>query len=255
MIATTAEEKAILREGGTRLATYLKELAGMVRPGITSKELEEHARAIVAKGGDTPAFLGYSERKLPSYPAALCLSVNDVIVHSPAATNDVTIQDGDIVCLDFGIWHEGLCTDHAVTVIAGTKRDPEDVRMLRAAEEALAAGIAEARVGKTTGDIGYAVEKVARRERLGYPKNLSGHGVGKAVHEEPHVPNYGAPGTGDELVEGLVIAIEPMFTLGSGDLVVDKDGFSYKTKDKSRTAHMEHTVMITADGPEILTLP
>lgn len=254
MIAQTAEERAILREGGKRLATYLAELARMVTPGITSAVLEARARALVEKGGDKPAFLGYAERKMPAYPSALCLSVNDVIVHSPAATNDVTIEDGDIVCLDFGIWHEGLCTDHAVTVIAGTKLDPEDVRMLRAAEEALAAGIAEARVGNTTGDIGYAIEKIARRERLGYPKNLSGHGVGKDVHEEPHVPNYGAPGTGDELVEGLVIAIEPMFTRGSGDLAVDTDGYSYRTKDKSRTAHVEHTVMITAEGPEILTL-
>lgn len=253
MIAATEAERSVLREGGKRLAAYLAELAQMVKPGVTSAALEARARELVEKGGDRPAFLGFAERKSPPYPSALCLSVNEVIVHSPAATNDITIQDGDIVCLDFGIWHEGLCTDHAVTVIAGTKRDPEDVRMLRAAQEALAAGIAEARVGNTTGDIGYAVEKIARRERLGYPKNLSGHGVGKEVHEEPHVPNYGAPGSGEDLVENLVIAIEPMFTLGSGDLVIDKDGFSYKTKDKSRTAHVEHTVLITADGPEILT--
>ncbi len=254
MIARTDEERAILREGGRRLATYLKELASMVAPGVTSADLEAHALKLVKDGGDIPAFLNFAERKSPPYPSALCLSVNDVIVHCPAATNGVTIQDGDIVCLDFGIWHNGLCTDHAVTVLAGTKRDAEDVRMLNAAQEALAAGIAQARVGNTTGDIGYAVEKIARRERLGYPKNLSGHGVGKEVHEEPHVPNYGAPGSGEPLVEGLVIAIEPMFTLGSGDLKVDKDGFSYKTKDGSRTAHVEHTVLITKDGAEILTV-
>jgi methionyl aminopeptidase len=114
-------------------------------------------------------------------------------------------------------------------------------------------GIAEARVGNTTGDIGYAVERFAKKNKFGYPKNLSGHGVGEKVHEEPYVPNFGAPGSGDPLVEGLVIAIEPMFTLGSGDLFVDKDGHSYRTKDGSHAAHSEHTVIVTADGPEILT--
>jgi methionyl aminopeptidase len=142
-----------------------------------------------------------------------------------------------------------------VTLIAGEKRDPEDVKMMDAAYEALAAGINKARVGNTIGDIGYTVEEVARRNRLGYPRNLSGHGVGKDVHEEPHVPNFGAPGTGEKIVEGLVIAIEPMFTRGKGDLKVDSGykGHAYRTKDGSRTAHVEHTVLVTKDGPEILT--
>ena len=124
---------------------------------------------------------------------------------------------------------------------------------MRGTYEALAAGIAQARVGNTTGDIGYAVKKVAEKYGFGYPKNLSGHGVGLKVHEEPHVPNYGEPGKGEKLTEGLVIAIEPMMTLGAGDLYVDKDGFSYRTKDGSKTAHAEHTILITKNGPEILT--
>lgn len=254
MIAKTPDEIAALRESGRRLAVYLKELAEMVKPGITARELESRALELIASQGDEPAFKGHKDRKGDKpYPSSLCLSVNDVIVHSPASDNGAVIEDGDVVKLDFGLKHKGYYTDHAVTVIAGDKRDAEDERMVRLAYEALEAGIAEARVGNTTGDIGYVVEKIARKNKLGFPRNLSGHGVGKAVHEEPHVPNFGAPGSGEKLVEGLVIAIEPMFALGSGDLFVDKDGYSYRTKDKSRTAHVEHTVLITKDGPEILT--
>ncbi len=254
MIATSKEEIEILREGGKRLATYLNELAQMARPGVTARELEARALELIASKGDEPAFKGHKDSAHDTpYPSALCLSINDVIVHSPASDNGAVIHEGDVVKLDFGIKHRGLYTDHAHTIIAGTQKDPEDVKMVRLAYEALEAGIAQAKVGNTVGDIGYAVEVYARKNKLGYPKNLSGHGVGKAVHEEPHVPNFGAPGTGEKLVEGLVIAIEPMFTRGSGNLYVDKDGYSYRTKDKSRTAHVEHTVLITKDGPEILT--
>ncbi len=254
MIAKTKEDIEILREGGRRLARHVRILSEMVRPGITSAELEKKAREMVAADGDEPAFLGYKGRKDEhGYPSALCVSVNDVIVHSPASENNATIQEGDVVCLDFGIRHQGLYTDHAVTVIAGTKHDPEDLRLVRGAHEALLLGIAEARVGNTTGDIGHAVERFAKKNNFGYPKNLSGHGVGLKVHEEPHVANFGKPGEGEKLVEGLVIAIEPMFALGSGDHFIDKDGHSYRTKDGSRTAHAEHTVIVLSDGPEILT--
>ncbi len=254
MIIKTEEDREILREGGRRLGTYLKELAGMVAPGVSAKELEARALELIASGGDEPAFKGHKDRVHDTpYPSSLCVSVNDVIVHSPASDNGAVFQDGDIVKLDFGVKHRGLYTDHAVTVIAGTKRDPEDVRMIRLAHEALDAGIAQALVGNTTGDIGHAVEEIARKNKLGFPRNLAGHGVGKQVHEEPHVPNFGAPGTGEKLVEGLVIAIEPMFTLGSGNLYVDKDGYSYRTKDGSRTAHVEHTIIVTKDGPEVIT--
>lgn len=254
MIAKTPEEIAALREGGRRLAAYLNELKGMVKPGVTARELEDRALELIASQGDEPAFKGHKDRKHDTpYPAALCLSVNDVFVHSPASDNGVVIQEGDVVKLDFGVKHKGLYTDHAHTVIAGEKHDPEDEKMVKLAYEAMVLGIAEARIGNTTGDIGYAVEQIARKHGLGYPRNLAGHGVGKAVHEEPHVPNFGAPGSGEKLVEGLVIAIEPMFCRGKGDLYVDKDGYSYRTKDGSRTAHVEHTVLITKDGPEILT--
>lgn len=254
MIAKTAEDIAILREGGRRLAKHLRVLSQMVKIGITPRELEDKAREMVKSEGDELAFYGYSNGKNDApFPSGLCVSVNDIIVHSPASESDRPIEDGDVVCLDFGIKHKGLFTDHATTVIAGAKHNPEDERLLKGTKEAISAGIVAARIGNTTGDIGYAVERVAKKYGFGFPRNLSGHGVGLKVHEEPHVPNFGLPGSGVKLEEGLVIAIEPMMTLGSGDLYVDKDGHSYRTKDGSRTAHFEHTVIITKNGPEILT--
>lgn len=254
MIATTKGEIEVLREGGKRLARHVRTLSLMVKPGVTPAELEMRAREMVKAEGDELAFYGYtSGKKDVPYPSGLCVSVNDVIVHSPASESNRPIEEGDVVCLDFGIKHKGLFTDHAVTVIAGSKHDPEDQRLVRGTYEALAAGIVAAEVDHTTGDIGYAVERVAKKYGFGFPRNLSGHGVGKKVHEEPHVPNFGAPGSGEKLQEGLVIAIEPMMTLGSGELFIDKDRHSYRTKDGSRTAHAEHTVLITKRGPEILT--
>lgn len=254
MIIRNQADIDALREGGKRLARHVRMLSELVKPGVTSRELEEHARAMVKADGDELAFFGHKERKgdVP-YPSGLCLSINDVIVHAPAAISDAVIQEGDIVSLDFGIKHKGLYTDHAATVIAGTPKSAKDEMLVRGTYEALAIGIKEARVGKTTGDIGFAVQQIAEKYSFGYPKNLSGHGVGLKVHEEPHVPNYGDPGRGYKLKEGEVIAIEPMMTLGTSDLYVDKDGYSYRTKDGSRTAHAEHTVLVTKNGPEILT--
>ncbi len=253
MIVRTKEDIAILREGGKRLARHVRVLSEMAKVGVTSLELETKAREMVAQDGDTMAFFGYkSKRDKHGYPSGLCVSVNDVIVHSPASENGAVFQEGDVVCIDFGIKHKGLFTDHARTVIVG-KGSAEDIRLVKGTEEALDVGIKEAKLGNTTGDIGHAVERIAAKYKFGFPKNLSGHGVGLEVHEEPYVPNYGAPKSGTKLVEGLVIAIEPMMTLGSGELFVDKDGHSYRTKDGSRTAHSEDTVLITKDGPEILT--
>jgi methionyl aminopeptidase len=235
MIAKTQEEIDILREGGKRHARILKELAALVAPGVSTQTLEDRARALVNAGGDTASFLNYKPygAKRP-YPAALCVSINDVIVHGIPNETPVTLREGDIVKLDLGITHEGLITDAAVCVIAGKPRSSEESELVAATYEALDAAIGAARCGGRVGDI-------------------SGHGVGRQVHEEPYVPNYGTPGTGAELVPGLVIAIEPMFTLGTGATVLDKDGYSYRTKDGSRSAHAEHTIIITKNGAEILT--
>jgi len=254
MIAKTKAQRDALREGGRRLARHVRILSEMVRPGITAEALEAKAREMVKADGDELAFFGHTERKNEApYPSGLCISVNDVIVHSPASKNGAVIQEGDVVCLDFGIKHKGFYTDHAATVIAGSPKSAEDEELVRGTYEALGAGIEQAIAGNTTGDIGYAVQQIAEKYHFGYPKNLSGHGVGLKVHEEPHVPNFGEPGRGPKLRLNEVIAIEPMMTLGSGELFIDKDGMSYRTKDGSRTAHAEHTVLITKSGPEILT--
>lgn len=254
MIATTQEEIGVLREGGKRLARHVRRLCEMIAPGVSGHDLEAAVQGWVKDEGDELAFAGYpSGKKGEKFPGGLCFSVNDIIVHAPAWENEYVIQEGDVVTVDFGIRHRGLYTDHAATIIAGMPRSEEDARLVRGTYEAMMEGIAQARVGNTVGDIGYAVQKVAEKYGFGYPRNLSGHGVGLQVHEEPHVPNFGAPGKGEKLVEGLVIAIEPMMTLGSGDLYVDKDGFSYRTRDGSRAAHAEHTVLVTKNGPEILT--
>jgi methionyl aminopeptidase len=251
MIAKTKDDIEALREGGRRLARHVRILSEMVVPGAQAVDIEAKAREMVQAEGDMLAFMGYPSGKHgEKFPTGLCFSVNDAIVHAPAF--DYVIQEGDVVSLDFGIRHKGFYTDHAVTVIAG-KSSEQDEKLVRGTYEALALGVAAAKLGSKTGDIGYAVEEIAKKYHFGFPKNLAGHGVGREVHEEPYVPNFGSPRTGTLLEEGLVIAIEPMMTLGSGDLYVDKDNFSYKTKDGSRSAHAEHTVMITAAGPEILT--
>src|SRR3989344_4033647 len=243
MIAKTKGEREILREGGKRLARHVRTISEMVRPGVAPKQLEEKAREMVKAEGDLLAFYGYGGKREKPFPSGLCVSVNDFIVHCPASEYDAPFADGDIVCVDFGIKHKGLYTDHAVTVIAGKAKSADDEKLVHGTKEALSVGIAEACVGNTTGDIGYAVEEIAEKYGFGFPRNLSGHGVGTQVHEEPHVPNFGEQGKGEKLVEGLVIAIEPMMTLGSGDLYGDTDGHSYRTKDGSRTAHFEHTVL------------
>ncbi len=251
MIAKSKDEIKDLREGGRRLARHVRMLSEMVIPGAQALDIEARAKEMVEKDGDLLAFLGYPSGKHgEKFPTGLCFSVNDAVVHAPAF--EYVIKEGDVVSLDFGIRHKGLYTDHAATVIAGAG-SAEDIRLVAGTYEALAVGIKAAQLGDKTGDIGYAVEQVAKKYHFGFPKNLAGHGVGREVHEDPHVPNFGFPRSGTRLEEGLVIAIEPMMTLGTGDLYVDKNNFSYKTKDGSRSAHAEHTIIITANGPEILT--
>lgn len=254
MIAKTPEELATIRESGRRLGHHLARLSKMAVVGATPKDIDAAAAKMIADDGDEAPFHGYpSGRNGAKFPGAICVSVNDTIVHCPGVWSDEPFKDGDIVCIDFGVKHDGLITDSARTVIVGKPRSPEEAQLVSVTYEALQLGIDQARVGNTTGDIGYAVQQIAEKYGYGYPRHLSGHGVGREIHEEPHIPNYGDPGKGDKLVEGMVIAIEPMFTLGTSDLYVDSDGFSYRTKDGSRTAHCEHTVLITKNGPEILT--
>ena len=249
----SADDIAKLREGGKRLARAVDETRKLVVPGVTTKELNDHFERLVREGGDEPAFLNYQPRgaRRP-FPASICISVNEEVVHGIPTENNRVVKDGDIVKLDGGVRHQGLITDHAVSVIAGTARE-EDEALVRATRQALMAGIAAARGGNKIGDISAAVEDVGVSLGYGIVFELGGHGVGHQVHEEPYVPNVGDAGTGELLVPGMVLAIEPMFTLGTPRVRVKFDGYTYVTKDNTRAAHWEHTIVITDGAPEILT--
>ncbi|MEI7462851.1 MAG: type I methionyl aminopeptidase [Candidatus Taylorbacteria bacterium] len=245
---------AILREGGRRHAEILRSLAAMVKPGLRSSELEDAARKMIADGGDKPALLNYLPygAKRP-YPAALCVSVNDEIVHGIPNEKDKILKEGDIVGLDLGLTHKGLITDATLTVPVGNI-SAELAKLLEVTKEALAAGIKAAKGGKRVGDIGNAIERVAAARGYGVVEELAGHGVGYDVHEEPYVPNYGTAGKGEVLKPGMVLAIEPMFNLGTKKIKLDKDdGYTYRTADGKASAHFEHTIVITKSGAEILT--
>lgn len=242
-----------LREGGKRLARAVHETAKLVVPGAKTHELNNHFEKLVRESGDIPSFLNYQPRgaKRP-FPSAICISVNEEVVHGIPTENTRVVKEGDIVKLDGGVTHEGLITDHAVSVIAGVPR-PEDEALVKGTLQALLAGIAAARGGNKIGDISAAVEKVGVSLGYGIVFELGGHGVGHKVHEEPYVPNVGDPGQGELLVPGMVLAIEPMFTLGTPRVRLKFDGYTFVTKDGTRAAHWEHTILITDGAPEILT--
>lgn len=249
----TKEDIAILREGGKRHAAILRELAAMVRPGLSTQDLEDAANKMIAEGGDKSAFLNYQPYGANRpYPAALCVSINDEIVHGIPNENPKILNEGDIVSIDLGLIHKGLFTDMAVTVPVGNVA-PEVLELINVTKDALMAGIKAAKGGKKTGDIATVIERHALAHKYGVVEELAGHGVGYAVHEPPYVPNYGDAGVGDVLKPGMVIAIEPMFNLGSRHVKLDSDGYTYRTRDGKPSAHFEHTVLITKGGAEILT--
>jgi methionyl aminopeptidase len=234
------------------LASILARVAKKVAPGVTTKELDEYAYKLIKEGGDEPAFLNYKpEGQDKAYPASLCTSVNNEVVHGIPNANKV-LKEGDIISIDLGIKHKGLFTDHAMTVPVG-KIPKASGKLLEITHEALLVGIEAAKCGNTVGDIGYAIEKFVGK-KYGIVKELSGHGVGKKIHEDPFVPNFGKPGKGEELIPGMVIAIEPMLNIGRAAIMTLPDGYTIKTVDGSRSAHFEHTVLITEGDAEILTI-
>lgn len=249
----TPEEIEILREGGKRLADILSILASKVAPGVSSFELEEVALRLIKEGDDKPAFLGYRPQgaKRP-FPAALCFSINEEIVHGIPNEVEKIIKEGDIVSLDFGLLHRGLITDAAVTVPAGVI-DEQSKKLIETTKTALEHGIAAAKPGNTIGDIGAAISKVVSQSGFTLAENLVGHGVGYKVHEDPFVPNFGIAGRGEKLVPGLVIALEPMVNVGKANNKILSDGYTIVTRDGSRSAHFEHTIAITTKGNIILT--
>lgn len=249
----TPQEIEIMREGGKILAEILNKLSEAVKPEITTNELEELTHELVSSYGVKPSFLGYD-----GYPAALCTSVNDEIVHG--VPSDRILKDGDVLKLDMGVLHKGFHTDSAVTVIAGNGDDVK-TKLLNVTREALKIGISKAKVGNTLGDIGSAIQKYVEGNGFNVVRDLVGHGIGKELHEPPQVPNYIQSGDINklarhelvELVEGMVIAIEPMVVTGDWRIKNSKDGFGFVTKDGGLAAHFEHTVAITKEGPLVLT--
>ncbi len=250
----TKEEIEIMKEGGARHAEILRELASQVKPGVSTMILEEEAVRLIKEKGDKPAFLGYTPAGASrAYPAALCVSINQEIVHGIPNEASRILNDGDIVSLDLGLIHKGMITDSAITVAVGAV-DDESRKLLEVTKRALNEGIKMAVPGNTVGDIGAVIYKIVKDSGFSLAEDLAGHGVGYAVHEDPFVPNIGRSGEGEELVPGMVIAIEPMVNVGRGEIKVMKDGYTIRTKDDSRSAHFEHTVAITDKGPIILTL-
>ncbi len=249
----TEKEIEILRECGKRLARVLNGLEKAVVPGVSTHDLDQLAEKLIRETGDTPAFLGYQPygANFP-YPGTLCVSVNDEIVHGIGKETHI-LKEGDIVGIDLGMIHSGLITDSARTVAVGKISDAAQ-KLLDTTKKALETGIAAAKAGAHSGDIGYAIERFVKPYKYGIVRELGGHGVGRKVHEEPYIPNYGTrKSVGVKLKPGMVIAIEPMLNIGKRGIVLNKDGYTYRTADRSLSAHFEHTVLIAKDGPEVLT--
>ena len=242
----SAEEIDRMRRAGRLVGHTLSTLVETVRPGVTLLELDAQAERVIRGGGGIPSFLGYH-----GFPATLCLSPNDWIVHG--IPNGYVLQDGDILSIDCGAIVDGWHGDAAVTVPVGQVDDAAR-RLIETTERAMWAGIAQVRAGNRLSDIGHAVEKVAAAPGYGVVREYVGHGIGTRMHEEPQVPNYGRPGRGLRLEVGLALAIEPMVNEGSPESRVLDDGWTVVTRDGSRSAHFEHTVAITPQGPEVLTL-
>lgn len=246
-------ERENLIEGGKRLAAVLRALEAKVAPGVTAEELDDLAEQMIREGGDEPCFLGYTpEGAQRPYPATLCVSINDEVVHGIPNESVKVLKEGDIVGLDLGLRHGGVIVDAAITVPVGKVND-ESVRLMQATKNALAAGIEAAVPGNHVGDISYAIGEAIEKAGFKVVKELGGHGVGDLVHEEPFISNYGRPGTGELLVEGMVLALEPISAAGKASVVLMSDGYTFRTKDGSLSAHFEHTILLEASGARIIT--
>jgi methionyl aminopeptidase len=243
----SADEIAIMREAGRIVARTLQRLREICRPGTPVHDLDQMVRREFAAYGAIPTFLGYL-----GYPATICVSLNDEIVHG--IPRDQVLKDGDIVSLDLGATYRGFVGDSAITFGVGTIT-PEARRLIEVTEGALQRGIEAARPGNRIGAIGHAVQRYAEDFGYGVVREYVGHGVGRRMHEDPQVPNYGPPDRGPVIQPGMVLAIEPMVNMGDWRTKRDPDGWTVRTMDGSLSAHFEHTLAITEDGPVVLTLP
>ncbi len=241
----STDELAAMRQAGRAVATLLERLPGLARPGVPTKHLDEEARRLLQRLGAASAFLGYR-----GFPACICVSVNEEVVHG--IPGERRIREGDLVSVDVGAVVDGWYADAATTVMVGTV-SPQARRLADITREALESGIAQAVPGARLSDISHAVQRRIEPEGFGIVRDFVGHGIGRALHEEPAIPNFGPPNVGPRLRAGMVLAIEPMVTLGQPDVRVLSDGWTAVTADGSWAAHFEHTVAVTERGPEVLT--
>lgn len=249
-----------MAESGRILADIIRQMVVAAQPGVSTHQLDDLARALCKKHKVKPGFLEYGV-KGKKYPAVACLSVNDAIVHG--IPTDRPLKEGDVLGIDMGVLYRGWNSDSAVTLRVSppspsySKRGTEGAivadKLIAVTRDSMYLGIKQAISGNHVGDIGHAVQAYVESHGFGVVRDLVGHGIGRELHEEPRVPNFGKPGEGPELREGMVICIEPMVTAGDWKLVLDEDGFTYRTKDGSLGAHFEHTIAITKTGPVVLT--
>ena len=246
IVCRSAAELERMRDAGRLVGEVLTELASRIAPGVTTADLDAIAEARIAKSGATPAFKGYH-----GYPATICASINEEVIHGIPSGRRV-LNEGDILSIDVGVSLNGYFGDSAITVPVG-KVSEQAAALLRATEESLYKAIERVRPGGRISDIGHAVQRHVESNGFSVVREFVGHGIGQRMHEEPQVPNYGEPGRGPRLAEGMVLAIEPMVNAGKPAVKVLADGWTAVTKDGSLSAHFEHTVAVTADGPWILT--
>ena len=245
IIIKTPEELDRMRASGQVAARVRDELARRIAPGVTTGELDEFARELIAKAGARSAFFGYR-----GFPGYICTSVNNVVVHGIPGPQ--RIQVGDVVSIDVGVFFEGFVGDTATTVMVGVT-DPNVIRLVRVAEQALENGIAKAVSGGRLSDVSHAIEQTATEAGFSIVRDFVGHGIGRSMHEEPQIPNYGPPGRGPKLKAGMTLAIEPMINLGRAEVEVLADGWTVTTRDRLPSAHVEHTVAVLDGQAEILT--
>ena len=247
IVRKSAAEVARIAAAGRVLADCLDLLAGAVRPGVSTAELDRLAEPFIRERGGVPTFLGYR-----GFPASICASPNDMVVHGIPGT--LTVAEGDLLSLDVGVTLDGYVADSAISLAIGTV-DAEARRLMDVTRESLEAGLAECRTDRRLGDVSHAVQEVVEAAGFNVVRSLVGHGVGRQMHEDPQIPNYGNPSTGAVLRPGMVIAIEPMVNIGGWQTKKDSDNWTVRTADGSLSAHFEHTLAITEGEAEVLTLP
>jgi methionyl aminopeptidase len=245
IVRKSSREIEKIAAAGALVADTIAHVGSLIAPGVTTDELDAAADAYIREHGGIPTSEGYR-----GYPKAICISPNQIVVHG--IPGPYPVAEGDVITVDVGVTLDGYIADSAYTFAVG-EIDADARHLLDVAQEALEAGIAEARVGNRVGDISHAVQTVVEGAGFSVVRSLVGHGVGRHYHEDPHIPNFGEPGRGPRLAEGMTIAIEPMITAGSSDVVVAPDGWTISTADGSLSAHFEHTVAVLEDGPRVLT--